>query len=112
MINSTHKTYPQTPVYLATDFQGDIYIDPAWQDFVQVFPCIVQIKNFDEVIRRYVSNLSRDHILARGLDGYTWALIDHVVSSRGRFFVGTYGSTFSAYSLALHNNFVQNNVDL
>ncbi|CAG8533708.1 13738_t:CDS:1 [Ambispora leptoticha] len=88
-------------IFLATDGQPK---DPAVQQIFTTFPCTVTINDFSTELQ-LLTNLKNERDKS-SLYKYFLPMVDLIVSARGSEFFGTYGSTFSAYALRLHQIWV------
>ncbi|CAG8551541.1 2563_t:CDS:1 [Ambispora leptoticha] len=96
-INYIEKCANTRSLFIATD--GKVS-DPVIQPIFTTFPCTFTIKDFSDEIQ--LLKQAKNNVDNSSLYAYFLPMVDLMVSAHGSKFFGTYGSTFSAYALRLH----------
>ncbi|KAL0084806.1 hypothetical protein F4703DRAFT_1794167 [Phycomyces blakesleeanus] len=98
-----------TLVYMATDARSP-QLNPAFDPVWNLFPCTFTLDDIFSPLSSDWDTLERvvDRNSGTSLRKFLVPLVDATVASRGWFFIGSKGSTFSGYIYRLHDVFWSN----
>ncbi|CAG8547062.1 6602_t:CDS:1 [Paraglomus brasilianum] len=98
------KNLPHPPLYVATDL-----VDPrhekASRPLFRNFSCVVLLDDFGPLLKKLDNYKNKRDKLS--LKPFLIPMVDMLVASQGSIFVGTPGSTFSAFAERMHETLVK-----